>query len=70
MKRNHPAFEKNYAAIREQIRRAHIGPAVAASEMLADAIVAFAGGVKRFFATAATADNPALPAMETRFPTR
>jgi hypothetical protein len=62
MKRSHPAFEKNYAAVREQIVRAHIGPAVAASEMLTDAIVAFTRGVKRFFATAATADNPALPA--------
>lgn len=70
MNRNHPAFEKDYAAIREQIRRAHIGPAVAASEMLVDAIIAFTGGVKRFFTTAATADNPALPALESRFPTR
>ena len=61
MKRN-LKIENDYAAIRQHIRRAQIGRAVVMSEVLANAIVAFGAGVKRFFSSAATANNPALPA--------
>jgi hypothetical protein len=50
----------DYAAIREHIRRAHVGRAVALSEILANAIVSLSGSVKRFFSGAASANNPAL----------
>ena len=62
MKQRNLKIENDYEAIREHIRRAQIGRAVALSEVLANAILAFTGGVKRFFSTAATANNPALPA--------
>lgn len=62
MKQRNLKIETDYEAIREHIRRAQIGRAVVVSEVLANVIVAFTSGVKRFFANASSANNPALPA--------
>ena len=62
MKRSHLEFENDYTTIHEQIRRAQIDRVVVMSEIIANTIVSFTSGVKRFFADAATANNPALPA--------
>ena len=66
MKRSLPELENDYTSIREQIRRAQIDRVVVMSEIIANAIVSFSAGVKRFFANAATANNPALPALPAR----
>jgi hypothetical protein len=59
--RNVKNTRNDYAAIQVHIQRAQLARSVAISEALANAIMALLGGVKRFFANAATANNPALP---------